>query len=291
MSYDISFYKRKEATLSKGEVFTYLEEKGLKKNGPESRSYLYENERTGVYFIMDDAAMLKEEDEAQILENIQEFDSLNLTLLLNNLRPDFFGKETSLFVDDFVKTFDLYIYPDDGDGLIFKPEVNEIYERWSKMNKNYASIPDISKELSFYPLEKSNKLWEYAFNAGVMQEELGEGCYVPNIFYLKNKKTGGVAVACTWTEHIPTVMPEVDYVLLNQAVKGFFSTSYKQGFVSYDTLMDNFGSYFKEHKNGTKIINEDQSAKIGNIFNTLPLDLSSEDFEGIGLESIKNYKE
>ena len=69
MSYDISFYKRKEATLSKGEVFTYLEEKGLKKNGPESRSYHYENERTGVYFIMDDAAMLKEEDEAQILEN------------------------------------------------------------------------------------------------------------------------------------------------------------------------------------------------------------------------------
>lgn len=290
MSYDISFYKRKENPVSQDVITKYLVDHNVVKENPENSTYLYQNERTGVYFIVEESTMFNEETVEEMIQNLDEFEALNITLILNNLRPDFFGKETSLFVDDFVKTFDLYMYADDSDGLILKPKENEIYQRWSPMNKNYAFIPDLAKNLSFYPLEKSNKLWEFAFHADAMQQELGEGCYVPNIFYLKNRKTGEIVVACTWTEHIPTVIPEVDYVLLNQAEKGFFRTNYKRGFVKYDTLMTNFDSSFEEYKNGGKIIREDQASKIGNIFNTLPFDFSAEDFEGVELASITNYK-
>jgi hypothetical protein len=289
MSYDLYFYKKQDNNVSKKEIFKYLEENNVKKEDPAHTNYVYENESTGVYFIIEDDVVGEDFNEKEEIKNFEGFESLNFALLLNNIRPDFFGKETSFFVDKLVKKFDLYTF-DFIDDLIFKPKEGEIYERWSEPNKQFSLKPDFADSLFFYPLERSNKIWKYSFCLKEMQDELGGNYYVPNVFYIKDKDTNKVITVTTWTDHIPTVIPEVDFIMLNQITKGFFKNTNKSVIVSYDTLMKQMGNYFEEYKNNCKIIRPENSSKCGNVFLVLPEEKQKESFEPIGLHSITNYR-
>ena len=255
MSYDLNFYKDKNNNVTKIDLVKFLESKNIKK-AKDYDTFVYQNEKTGVYFIIEDS--IDKEINKEInkeIPNIQDFVDTELSLNLNFVRPDFFGRECFNIMDLFIKEFDLYVFDFETD-YIYKPSKDKLYLSWSLANKNVLSQKDISKNTMYYPLEISNQDWDYNYNINNSQNELGDQYYVPKIFYMNKKNDSKVFSFTTWTENIPTLIPKVDYLFIQKETKSFIFNKKIVGIVSYNNLIENLSDYFAEYKNMVKIVDE-----------------------------------
>ena len=55
-------------------------------------------------------------------------------------------------------------------------------------------------------------------------QSLQEDIFVPGIFVLKSKSDGNLYTACVWPQHIPIILPQVDYVIVLEKYKKRFQT-------------------------------------------------------------------
>lgn len=80
---------------------------------------------------------------------------------------------------------------------------------------------DQYKELNFeyLPIEKSNYLWWFQTHREELQNNLTEDIFVPGFFVLKSKEDGKLYTACVWPQHIPIILPPVDYVIVQKEYK------------------------------------------------------------------------
>ena len=285
MSYDLNFYKRKTDSTSKKDIEDYLNElpNVTKEIG---KQWFYQNEETGVYCSFE----YYENDEKIELENFEEFEDTNLAFNINFIRPQFFGKECFTLVDKFVEQLNLFILNPQGDGEPKKYKKGELEEEWAESNLRFSKANFEEFGLSYLDLEKSNYSWEFCFNRNEFQDKLGENYLVPGIFYVKKKGSDDVATLSVWPEHIPFVLPKVDYILVQKKIKKLFKTKKEDGLIGYDDLILQIGQFFEE-KGKYKIIHPENSIKISKIFNNLKLIGSLKDFgEGVTIDKIVNVK-
>jgi hypothetical protein len=79
--------------------------------------------------------------------------------------------------------------------------------------------------IEFYPLDKSNYLWWFSFNRQELQNRLTDDIFVAGYSMIKSNEDGRLYTLCVWPEHIPILLPPVDYVIINKKIK----TLLKQG--------------------------------------------------------------
>ncbi|MDF1676958.1 MAG: hypothetical protein P1U44_14685 [Vicingaceae bacterium] len=114
--------------------------------------------------------------------------------------------------------------------------------------------------------------------------------FVPGIFYFKEHKTGLISTLCVWPEHISSIIPEVDYFIIQKEIKKLFGKKESSGLVSYETIKNTF-SEFITNENGYELISPNNSLKIEKLFNGLEYYCDFKDFgEGMTVDKIVNYK-
>lgn len=293
MSYDLYFYKRKGRQLSENEIGDYLTN-NLTPVDENGNQWVFENEDTEVYFILNHNEPEDDPESIEMFENFSDFDNTHFTFNLNFLRPNFFGLEAFQFVEKFMADLDLFVIdtqsadPDNPRKIV----ASDMLATWSKTNLAFSADKFDEFGFTYIPIDQSDNTWLYNFHKQSMQDKLGDGYYVPKVFLFKTKVGNKAITLTTWTEHIPIVVPPADYFLLTKKYKRFFREVTETGLISYDTLMKKFGNYFDDFDfKGCKIIHPDNAAKVKDIFNGVKLEFQLNDFcERIAMEKLVNAK-
>lgn len=291
MSFDLFFYKRKNAVISKEDISKYLAVNLSIPDDHNTNRWWYENTETDVYFCFEyEKPTPGEEDDG----DFEEFEKTNFLFNINYLRPDFFGKEAFPIVSKLLKDLDLFVFnPQFGAEVDYphQPSADSLYKCWSDFNL-LTSKDHFDQDTCYYPLDLTNQSWRYNFNRKSLQQQLGEAYFVPRIFYFKTKEHGNAITVATWTEHIPNVMPPADYYVIYKKTRRLFRSITERGFISYSTLLKTFGSYFDNYEfEGCKIIHPSKASLVGKIFNSIKFEHSFEDFaERMDIANLYNNK-
>ncbi|MEZ5039966.1 MAG: hypothetical protein R2828_08740 [Saprospiraceae bacterium] len=287
MSYDLYFYKQKDCKTTDSDIRNYLGERFQKTDN--SDQYWYENKETGVYFSFE---YDKPDPDDEPLEGFEDYDSTDWMFNINFLRPQFFGLEAFPFVERFINDLDLIVFNPQvgGEEMPIKYTHKDLFENWSNINARNSSEYFKEYELFYLDLDKSNKSWDFNLNRLELQDKLGEMTFVPGIFYFKEHKTGLISTLCVWPEHISTIIPVVDYFIIQKKIKKLFGKKESSGLVSYETIRNTFGDFIT-NENGYELISPANSLKIEKLFNGLEYYCDFKDFgEGMTVDKIVNYK-
>lgn len=292
MSYDLFFYKQKGTEISTDKISKYLSDNLVSANEGNTQ-WFYENEDTEVYFSFDYNELDENIEEDEEIEPIENFDDTNFTFNLNFMRPSFFGLEAFKFVEQFCNDLNLFVLnPQSNSEQPYKPTIQEQFDTWNKTNL-WASKDHFKEMQSCYLSEEDcNKVWEYNSNRQNLQQKLGEGYFVPKIFFFKTKQTNEPFTLTIWTEHIPVVLPTTDYILLTRQYKKFFRTIKDTVLVSRATLLNAFGNFFDNFEfPNCKIIHQGKADQVKDKFNSIKAEKEFTEFaERLGMENLYNAK-
>lgn len=209
MSYDLFFQRQNGAGLTRGEFSDYFGARPHYKVEANGQA-LYENEDTGVYFIMEH----NEVEGIVKTEDLSEYSPANLSL--NYLRPHIFTLEAEPEIAAFVKAFDLSITDLQNSGNPSNVYDKEAFVRgWNHGNKfAFDSLSKTNPEIrtTMLPGADIEKHWRWNFGRTALQAKLGTGIFVPKITY--HMQAGEVRSLIVWSEAIPTAFPEVDTIIV-----------------------------------------------------------------------------
>jgi len=297
MSFDLYLYKRKDNQLTEQQVAEYLNDNIPHNNSQHPRQWSYENPATGVYFLIDWNEPDDDPENIKIFDSFQDYQSLNFSFSINFFRPRFFGFEIFPIIEKFINDRDLYVLdPQDETDPDNPRKFPQGYFQEQWIRHNDKATLDQFEELNFLflPVEKSNYLWWFQTHREELQESLTEDIFVPGYFVLKNKENGQLYTACVWPEHIPIILPPVDYLIVQKKFKRLFKTVEESGLVPYDTIISQFGEYFEDFEYSLpdlKVIRQLNADQIEKKFNALKLGKTVTDFgSGVAFDSFVNVK-
>ena len=266
-------------------------------NSEHPRQWSYENPATGVYFLIDWNEPDDDPENIEVFDSFQNYQYLNFSFSINFFRPRFFGFEIFPIIEKFINDLDLYVLdPQDETDPDNPRKFPQGYfqEQWIRHNDKVTLDQFDELNFLFLPVEKSNYLWWFQTHREELQESLTEDIFVPGYFVLKNKENEQLYTACVWPEHIPIILPQVDYLIVQKKYKRLFKTVEESGLVSYDTIISQFGEYFEDFEYSLpdlKVIRQSNADQIEKKFNALKLGKTVTDFgSGVAFDSFVNVK-
>jgi len=284
MSYDLYFYKRKSSNLSEQQVRDYLNNSNyftLDENGSQ---WNYYNEETGVYFGIDWNEPNTEAEEIEIWDSFESYDNSNFNFTINFIRPNFFGYESFPILDEILEDLDLYVLnmqdeidPDNPQ----KFEKAYLGNQWIVQNERLIKENFEAFQVDFYPKEHSDYIWNYQFNRNQLQENLEEDIFVAGYILLKNHSDGKIYRTCVWPNHIPVIIPPVDFIIIQKNYKKLFRNVEESGLVSIQQIEDKLGKYFEDFEfeiPNLKVVYQNNADKIQREFNDLKIEFQVHDF-------------
>lgn len=297
MSFDLYFYKRTEDMFSEQDFADYLN-KNLPSNISEHpKQWDYENEETGVYFLIDWNEPNTEQEDIEIFDSFKDFTNLNFSCSINFFRPRYFGLEIFPIIDKLVKDLDLFVLNAQDELNHDKPlkyPDNYIRDQWIRHNDKVTRDQYDELGFKYFPLDKSNYMWWYMFHRQEIQNNLKEDVFIAGYFLLQSNEDNKIYTVTTWTNHIPCVLPPVDYIIIQKNYKRLFKTVEQTGIVSYATIMDKFGQYFEPFNHeipNLKIIHQKESDIIEKDFNNLKIWKTTKEFGSmIGMDGFVNIE-
>ncbi|MGF6595829.1 hypothetical protein P3T23_000536 [Paraburkholderia sp. GAS448] len=177
-----------------------------RRNYEVNDSAVYRNGDTGVYFVF---AFERDESQPDVLKRI--------AFNLNYFRPHVFGLEAEPEVRAFVERFRPQIEDPQMNGMGTGPYSTEGFlAGWNRGNAfGYESIlPRQTAQAACVslPEAKLEAIWRWNHALADVQSELGESVFVPRIMMFK--VDGALRSVAVWSDGIPTLLPEVDTVLV-----------------------------------------------------------------------------
>jgi len=297
MSFDLYFYKRKDNEQTEEQLAEYLTNYLPHNNSEHPKQWSYENPETGVYFLIDWNEPEDEPERVEIFNNFRDFTYLNFSFSINFFRPRFFGFEIFPIIEKFISDLNLYVLDSQDETDPDNPRkfpTGYFQEQWIRHNDSVTL--DQFEELNFeyFPADKSNYLWWFQSHRVELQNSLIEDIFVPGYFVLKSKEDGQLYTACVWPQHIPIILPPVDYLIVQKKYKKLFKKIEESGLVSYGTIIKQFGDFLEEFEYevpNLKVIRQANADKIEKQFNSLTLGKSVNEFgSGVALDSFVNVR-
>ena len=222
--------------------------------------------------------------------------NLNFTFGINFFRPRFFGLEVFPIIEKIIADNDLWILnpqdeKDPDNPQKFAP--GYLQEQWIQHNDKVTIGQFKELDIDYYPLDKSNYMWRFLLNREEIQNKLTEDIFVAGYFMIKSREDGQLYTGCVWPEHIPIVLPPVDFVIIKKTIKTLFKTKEESGLVSYQTIIDKFGNYFETFENEIpklKVLRQKNADIIAKEFNKLEV-IPVKDFgTGVGFDKFVNVR-
>jgi hypothetical protein len=165
----------------------------------------YSNDDTGVYFSFDiNADPEQYEDE--------EPSPPHIAFNLNYYRPHTFGLEAEPEIAAFLKQFDSRIHDPQSEGMADGPYSREGFlNGWNAGNRfGFQAIGRDSDPPPPWPADPSiiEAIWKWNFHRAALQKTAGDQVFVPRISWFLPLGADAPVAACTWTERVPTMIPE-----------------------------------------------------------------------------------
>jgi hypothetical protein len=217
MSYDLYLSGRK---LSADEFSSYFSSRPNYK-ASETQA-VYQNDDTGVYFIFEKSRG----DEPEMDPDAPRYD---VSFNLNYFRAHIFGLEAEPEVRAFIEAYGFSIHDPQNDGMANGPYTMEGFLRgWNAGNefgyRAFLENPQAAAQKPFaYSAAAIERFWLWNLNRNSIQTQFGEELFVPRIMFLI--LAGKVASYVVWGDAIPSLIPQVDVVLVPRkqlAPRGLF---------------------------------------------------------------------
>lgn len=181
----------------------------------------YSNEDTGVYFSFEfDLRTVPPDDWAEFADDdgtIEEWFPSIASFNINYNRPRFFAFEAAPEVAAFVNNFNLLVDDPQIDGMGRDGFSTEKFAAgWNRGNRWATPAvrlhsPNDDAPLT-YPTERLLAIWRWNLARVDRQSEVGESVFVPKISFAVHE--GRVCSFAVWPDAIPTLLPEVDIVMI-----------------------------------------------------------------------------
>jgi len=298
MSYDLYFYRKNKNPISKVKI-----QGGFKEMIPIDISEVetqihYENERTGVYFLIDINEPNVKKDDVELFDSFVGFENTDVSASINFFRPDYFGHEIFPIIGKICEKFDLYVFnPQEFDKtreVPLKWTTNELIEHWTDHNTQVSKQQFEELQLKYYPKDKSDKIWEYTSMINTLENDVNEDIYIPNIFMIMNQKSKNLFSYIVWNQSIPLILPKVDFIILVKNYKKLFKKIEEIGIVKYEDVVSKFGNEFEKFDNyklDCLVMRQKNANRIKKKFNSFPIWASYNEFGSqIGLDNFVNNK-
>lgn len=288
MSFDLYFYKRKGRDLTEEQVAEYLKQNIPHNNSDHPKQWNYENPETHVYFLIDWNEPEDDTERIETFDSFQDFTSLNFSFSINFFRPKFFGMEIFPIIEKFITDLDLFVLDPQDETDPDNPKkfpTGYFQEQWFQHNDRVTLNQFKELNFEYLSLEKSNYLWWYHTHKEQLQNSLREDIFVPGFIVLKSREDGQLYTSCVWPNHIPIVLPPVDFLIVQKEYKKLFKKVEVSGLVPYQTIMKVFGDKFEDLEYDVphlKVIRQENSDKIEKQFNSLTLGKDAAEY-GIGV--------
>lgn len=178
----------------------------------EATQILYENESTGVHFIIDLPDMEDMEDMETDSFGVDDADGSIAVAIINYCRPRYFIREISMEVASLFDTFPLRVYDPQGDMANGIFDISRLIEGWEHGNR--LCCGRMGRESLTLPGSVLDRSWEWNRRIPALQSELDEtqDVFVPRIsFFVVD---GEVTPLAVWPDGIPIAMPPVERLLV-----------------------------------------------------------------------------
>lgn len=213
MSYDL-FLRPKKGSFSQSDFNEYFSKR--KYYNLEGNQAWYENEDTGVYFLF----------EFQELTDIEEDEIYYpVAFNMNYFRPSNFVNEAEPEVAAFIKKYPMNVEDPQTLGMGTGEYNSEKFTNgWLHGNEfGYSAMLKDSPEVSTLPQKKLHDAWLWNYKKEELQGTVSDDVFVPGIMFLSYN--GEPVTAAVWPDAIPSIIPEVDVLLIGRkdlAPKRFF---------------------------------------------------------------------
>ncbi|CAB1083836.1 hypothetical protein D1AOALGA4SA_11370 [Olavius algarvensis Delta 1 endosymbiont] len=236
MSYDLYFTEPK---IERDDFIAYFHDR--QNYEVSDMQVFYQNEDTGVYFLIDYNESADEDPEA-----IESTASLNL----NYYRPHFFGLEAVDEISALIDHFQFSIHDPQNAGMADGPFSKEGFLRaWNHGNEfGYSAIlqgDNAPDKVWTIPTEQLESIWKWNYKKDAVQESFREDSFVPRVFFMA---VGGKVVSVTvWPDAISELIPRVDFLVIDKdelAPRSLFRGRKKdQVLLPFDELAFDFEPY------------------------------------------------
>jgi len=217
MSFDIFFCWPKNERVNFDDVKRWAEAiECFKQNGTQ---LWYANPDTGVYFSIDFAGTPESPDDAPLIPD-GYFDS-GLSFNLNYNRPQYFALEAMPIVAHLATRFGLSLIDPqkdwDAPPVTRVADAEVLVSSWINHNERATHAlmqdPDFSNPLHM-TAQDSVYLWRYTKAKPDLERACGEDMFVPRLVPIQRKGSRQVGAAFTYTQGIPMIVPESEWVIL-----------------------------------------------------------------------------
>ena len=140
------------------------------------------------------------------------------------------------------------------------------------------------------PAAASLYLWRYGKSKAELERTCGEGVFVPSLVPAQRKGETNAGRFTAYTESLPTILPECEWVCIVRRKTGFFRLKEKHdvSVISSETFREVLGTYLKpfQWENPiVQIISPEFAEKAGKVIHSIEHTLSRTEFEVIGTDS------
>jgi hypothetical protein len=140
------------------------------------------------------------------------------------------------------------------------------------------------------PAAASLYLWRYAKAKEDLERACGEGVFVPSLVPVHKKSDTIAGRATVYTEGLPTIVPECEWVFMVRRNTGSLRSKKKHEVtaISVETFREMLAGYirpFHWHDPDVQIISPESAEKAGKIVRAIDRTLPRSEFEVIGMDS------
>jgi len=249
MSFDLYFCWRKPERMNFEKVKAWA--KGIEYLTRKNAQLWYSNPKTGVYFSFDFEAEAPEspEDGPDIPNG---YFGSGLSFNLNYNRPSYFAFEAMPMVETLATKFGLGVVNPQGDfegpESVVATNSEALTLSWVHHNQRAILVmieqPNFSRPLTM-PAPDSLYLWRYGKAKEDLERTCGEGVFVPSLVPVQRKGDTRVGRATVYTEGLPTIIPECEWVFIVRRRKAFFRSKKDVAAISAQTFREMLTGHIK----------------------------------------------
>ena len=229
----------------------------------QNGEYVYENENTGVYFVVGNEPV---ERPASGLRSLEK------AFIVNYGRAEFFVLEAFPVIADICNKLGLLV-DNEQEGKPRKVNAAQLHKEWLHTNDSFlremAQKHDSEETGAAYmPRKASNELWRFLVGKEALQDKMvaeEKDVYVAQPLFFRDREYK-VVTAVAWPAAIPIVIPpHTDFLLLmtDTQKRLFRATGPKPiGYVTMSHLLELAGGSFVRHKDGSLELSQAEADRI-----------------------------
>lgn len=247
MSYDL-YLKPRAVQLDENRFFDYF--RARRNCTIDKAQVVYQNEDTGVYFLVDWNESPHDEEKPHF----------PIAININYNRPSFFIFEAEPEITALVRQFDLVVFDPQSDGM-GEGEYRQhlLISGWNAGNA--FAIPVILRELRgsekvrTLPSARLREIWSWNYKSHLLQSSIGESTFVPRIMFFEFDDQ--LVTMAIWLDATPILLPRVDYLFIGRqelAPRRFFRRSEDVAIVPWTSAEELLKQYGAPHGSGATML-------------------------------------